>query len=158
MQISLLGLAVLLSAQTVAQQSNTHFSYTVKTSAAPEIIWRIWTDVPAWKDWDEGLKTAELNGSFTALTTGTLIPDRGPKSKFVLVEVIPNQTYTFKTKLPLGALYVKRYLTTQSGETTFTHEVWFAGVTKGIFGRALGRNYRKILPGVMEKIKAIAEH
>ncbi|MCC5611285.1 SRPBCC family protein [Nostoc sp. CHAB 5834] len=155
MQISLLGLALLLSTQTVAQQSNTHFSHTVKTTAAPELIWRIWTDVPGWKEWDEGLKGAELNGSFTALTRGTLLPARGPKSKFVLIEVIPNQTY--KTKLPLGALYVKRYLTTQRGETTFTHEVWLTGVTKGVFGRALGRNYRKILPGVMEKIKTIAE-
>ena len=35
-------------------QSNVHFSHTVETSASPEAIWAIWTDVPNWKQWDDG--------------------------------------------------------------------------------------------------------
>jgi hypothetical protein len=157
MQNTLLSLMLLLPALAFAQQSNTRFSHTVETTALPETIWRIWTDVPNWKAWDDGLKTAELNGPFAPGTKGTLIPDKGPKSRFVLTEVMPGQSYTFRTKLPLGALYVKRMLRTQNGKTAFTHEVWFTGLTKGIFGRALGRNYRQILPGVMEKIRVLAE-
>jgi hypothetical protein len=157
MQNSLIALAVLLSAQALAQQSNTRFSHTVETSASPEAIWRVWTDVPNWKAWDDGLKSAELNGPFATDTKGMLIPDKGPKSTFTLTEVVPGHSYTFRTKLPLGSLYVKRVLGVQNGKTAFTHEVWFTGLTKGIFGRALGRNYRAILPGVMANIKAIAE-
>jgi hypothetical protein len=157
MQNTLLIVVLLLSASAFAQQSNTHFSYTIETTAPPEAIWRIWTDVPNWKTWDDGLKTAELDGPFIANTKGALIPDKGPQSRFVLTEVVPGQTYTFRTKLPLGALYVKRLLSMQNGKTAFTHEVWFTGLTKGIFGRALGRNYRQILPGVMEKIRVLAE-
>jgi hypothetical protein len=157
MQNALITIAVLMSAQVLAQESNTHFSHTVETTASPAGIWRIWTDVPNWKSWDDGLKSAELNGPFAAGTTGTLIPDKGPKSRFVLTEVIDEQSYTVKTKLPLGALYVKRYLSVRDGKTIFTHDVWFRGVTKGIFGRALGRNYRRILPEVMGKIKTLAE-
>lgn len=157
MQHSFIILAALLSIPTLAQQSNTRFSHTVETSALPEDIWRVWTDVPNWKAWDDGLKAAELNGPFVADAKGVLIPDKGPKSTFTLTEVVSGQSYTFRTKLPLGALYVKRFLTTQNGRTAFTHEVWFTGLTKGIFGRALGRNYREILPGVMEKIRLTAE-
>lgn len=153
----MIALAVLLSGHALAQQSNIRFSHTVETSASPEVIWRVWTDVPNWKAWDDGLKTAQLNGPFVANTKGVLIPDKGPRSTFMLTEVIAGQSYTFKTKLPLGALYVKRFLTNQNGKTAFTHEVWFIGLTKGIFGRALGRKYREILPGVMEKIRWIAE-
>lgn len=150
-------LTVLFAVPALAQQSNTRFSHTVETSASPEAIWRVWTDVPNWKAWDDGLKDAQLNGPFAAGAKGALIPDRGPKSTFRLTEVIPNQSYTFRTKLPLGALNVKRFLTTQNGKTAFTHEVWLTGVSKGIFGRALGRNYRKMLPDVMSKINRIAE-
>lgn len=100
---------------------------------------------------------AELNGPFMAGTAGKLIPDKGPKITFRLIEVIPGQSYTFSTSLPLGALYVKRFLSSQNGQTIFTHEVWFTGLTKGIFGRSLGRNYRQILPEVMANIKRIAE-
>lgn len=148
---------MLLAVPALAQQSNTRFSHTVETSALPEAIWRIWTDVPNWKMWDDGLKAAELNGPFAAGANGVLIPDKGPKSTFTLTEVASGQSYTFRTKLPLGALHVRRFLTIQNGKTAFTHEIWFTGLTKGIFGRALGRNYRKILPDVMEKIRRIAE-
>ncbi len=157
MQNSLIALAMLLSVQVMAQQSDTRFNHTIETTAPPEMIWQIWTDVPNWKTWDDGLKDAELNGPFTATSQGVLIPDKGPRSKFVLTEVIPGQSYTFRTKLPLGALNVKRFLTTENSKTIFTHEVWFTGLTKNFFGRALGRNYRSLLPGVMEKIRLLAE-
>lgn len=157
MRYSLLPLAIVLATPALAQQSNTRFSHTVKTSAPPEAIWRVWTDVANWKTWDDGLKTAELNGPFATDTKGILVPDRGPKSTFSLADVDPQHSYIIKTKLPLGTLYVKRFLTTQNGKTIFTHEVWFTGLTRGIFGRALGRNYRALLPGVMEKIRGLAE-
>ncbi|WP_375444095.1 SRPBCC family protein [uncultured Fibrella sp.] len=140
-----------------AQQSNTHFSHSVETAARPERIWQIWTDVPNWKKWDKGLKAAELNGPFATGTTGKLTPDKGPSSRFDLVEVAPGQSYTFRTKLPLGSLYVRRVLSQQNNRTVFTHEVWFKGLTKGIFGKVLGKNYRQILPEVMANIKTIAE-
>jgi len=157
MQNTLITFAVLLSAQVLAQESNTHFSHTVETTASPATIWHIWTDVPNWKRWDDGLKSAELNGTFAPGTAGTLIPDKGPKSRFSLTEVVDGQSYTFKTNVPLGALYVKRYIGVRDGKTVFTHEAWFTGATKGIFGRSFGRNYRRILPAVMAKIKALAE-
>ncbi|WP_218921442.1 SRPBCC family protein [Haliscomenobacter hydrossis] len=139
-------------------QSNTHFSHTLETAASPEKIWQIWSDVPNWNQWDEGLKSAELKGAFALNAAGVLIPDKGPKSKFRITNLKAGHSYTFKTKLPLGALHVKRFLEVKQGRTFFTHEVWFTGVSKGIFGNALGKNYRKILPGVMGKIKTIAEH
>lgn len=157
MQTSLLTLVMLVSGQVLAQQTNTHFSHTLTTEVSPEAIWRIWTDVPNWNTWDDGLKTAELNGPFTAGATGRLIPDKGPKAKFRVTEVVPGRSYTFRTALPLGALYVKRFLSNANGQTAFTHEVWFTGLTKGIFGRTLGRRYRQMLPEVMTTIKRIVE-
>ena len=79
------------------------------------------------------------------------------KSKFKVVEYSKGKSYTYKTKLPLGSLYVKRYLTIKEGKTIFTHEVWFKGLTKGIFANAFGEKFRTMLPRVLEKIKEIAE-
>ena len=138
-------------------QSNTHFSHTLETRANPAKIWQIWSDVPNWKQWDTGLKSAELGGAFAIGTKGKLIPDKGPKSSFILTELVEGKSYTFKTKLPLGALHVKRFLEEKEGKTYFTHEVWFSGLSKGIFGSALGKNYRRILPEVMARIREIAE-
>ncbi|MBO0934466.1 SRPBCC family protein [Fibrella aquatilis] len=157
--ISTLTIALLTVSWANGQKlpTNTHFSHALETTALPDTIWQLWTDVPNWKLWDDGLKSAVLNGPFAIGSTGILLPDKGPKAHFKLTEVVPGVSYTFRTKLPLGALFVKRYLTSQSGRTTFTHEVWFTGLTKGLFGRALGRRYRAILPTAMTKIKTLAE-
>ncbi|WP_245565043.1 SRPBCC family protein [Spirosoma spitsbergense] len=141
-----------------AQQTNVHFSHTLETRALPEKIWQLWTDVPNWKDWDDGLKSAALTGPFQQGAIGMLTPDKGPTSKFVVDSLVPDQSYTIKTKLPFGSLYVKRYLTVEEGKTQFTHEVWFSGLTKGLFARVLGKHYRTILPDVMRRISVLAEN
>jgi len=142
---------------THAQPSNYHFWHTEKTTASPEAIWRVWTDVPQWKQWDTGLKEATLQGEFVEGVSGTLIPDKGPKSKFTITLVLEGRQYTFQTNIPFGKLIITRSLEVKNGETFFTHEVAFAGLFKKIFGKTLGAKYRKMLPEVMQKVKAIAE-
>lgn len=139
------------------EPSNKHFWHTIETSASPETIWKIWTDVPHWKDWDDGLKDAKLKGDFSKGTKGFIFPKKGRKTKFKIVELEEGKSYTFKTNLPLGSLFVKRTLVVKNGKTFFTHEVWFKGITKGIFAKVLGKDFRKILPDVMNKIKTQAE-
>ncbi|MFN0082371.1 MAG: hypothetical protein ACKVOM_07600 [Ferruginibacter sp.] len=143
--------------QTQAQQTNYHFSHTDSTTASSDKIWQVWTDVPNWKQWDKGLKEAFLDGEFVVGTKGKLIPDKGPKSKFVISELIPNKSYTFKTKIPFGWLIIKRTLEVKEGKTFFTHDVQFTGFLKKILGNKLGKNYRAMLPSVLSEIKLIAE-
>jgi hypothetical protein len=139
------------------EQTNDHFSHTDSTIASSDKIWQIWIDVANWKQWDKGLKEASVNGEFMVGTTGKLIPEKGPKSKFVISELVPNKSYTFKTKIPFGWLIIKRTLEVKEGKTFFTHDVQFTGFLKKILGNKLGKNYRAMLPSVLSEIKQIAE-
>ncbi|MEM6629811.1 MAG: SRPBCC family protein [Bacteroidota bacterium] len=139
------------------QATDRHFWYTLETSASPDKIWRVWTDVARWKDWDTGLKDAEMEGDFQLGQKGVIISLEGRKSTFEVVAYAEGSSYTYKTRLPLGSLYVKRYLTSENGKTLFTHEVWFKGLTKGIFAKAFGGKFRKMLPQVLENVKQLAE-
>lgn len=150
-------ISTFLVMQTQAQQTNYHFFHTDSTSISSDIIWQVWTDVPNWKQWDKGLKEAFLDGEFMVGTKGKLIPDKGPKSKFVISELVPNKSYTFKTKIPFGWLIIKRTLEIKEGKTFFTHDVQFTGFLKKILGNKLGKNYRAMLPGILSEIKLIAE-
>lgn len=140
-----------------AQQTNYHFSHTDSTLAASDKIWAVWVDVPNWKQWDKGLKEARLEGDFEVGTKGKLIPDKGPESRFVISEMEPHTSYTFKTRIPLGWLVIRRTLEVKEGKTFFTHEVEFTGLLKKVLGNQLGKNYRAMLPGVMAEIKQLAE-
>ena len=138
--------------------TNKHFWNTTSTTATPEKIWDIWTDVSRWKDWDTGLKDAFIKEPFELHAKGVIISLEERSSKFKVVQLEKGISYTIKTRLPLGALYVKRYMVTQEGITHFTHEVWFTGITKGIFGKSLGKKFRAMLPVVLGNIKEIAEN
>jgi hypothetical protein len=153
----LLFISIFTAMTTNAQQTNYHFSHTDSTKASSDKIWHVWTDVPNWKQWDKGLKEAILEGNFEVGAKGKLIPDKGPKSKFVISEIEPNKSYTFKTKIPFGWLIIKRTLEVKNRFTYFTHDVAFTGLLKKTLGRKLGKNYRAMLPEVMMEIKRIAE-
>lgn len=143
--------------QAQENQSNQHFWHTVETAASAEKIWNIWKDVPNWYKWDIGLKQAEMLEPFDLNAKGIITSLEGRKSKFKIVQLEVGISYTFKTKLPLASLYVTRYLEVKEGKTYFTHEVWFKGLTKGIFAKAFGEKFRTLLPKVMNTVKQIAE-
>ena len=157
MRLLFLFILIFPTMTTVAQQTNIHFSHTDSTQAPSDHIWQIWTDISNWKQWDKGLKDAFLEGSFQVGAKGKLIPDKGPKSRFIISEVVPDQSYTFKTKIPFGWLVITRTLEVKDEITYFTHDVEFTGILKKILGNKLGKNYRTMLPEVMAEIKRIAE-
>lgn len=154
--ILMTSIATTLNAQD-KEQTNKHFWYSLETTAHAKTIWDIWTDVPNWKAWDKGLKDASIENDFKLNSKGVITSLEDRKSKFRVVEYTEGQSYTYKTKLPLGSLYVKRYLTVKEDKTIFTHEVWFKGLTGGIFAKAFGEKFRTMLPDVLAQIKEIAE-
>ena len=140
------------------EQTNRHFWNSVETTASADEIWSIWMDVPNWKNWDVGLKDAIADDPIALHSIGKIISLEGRASKFKVVAFEKGKSYTFKTNLPLGGLYVKRSLEVKSGKTYFTHEVWFKGITAGIFARNFGKKFRSMLPEAMNKIKKIVEN
>ena len=153
-----LGLVMMLAITVQAQkQSNRHFSHTLHTNVEPDKVWVVWNNVAQWKVWDEGLKDASAEGPLALGTKGTIVSLNGKKSKFEVVAFEAGKSYTFKTKLPMCGLFVKRSLTTKAGTTCFTHEVWFKGPLSAVFASLLGKKFRAMLPPTMQNIKQSIE-
>ncbi len=136
--------------------TNKYFWSSLETTASPETIWKIWMDVPNWKNWDTGLKEASIQNKLNLNVKGKLVSLENRMTKFKIVEFIEGKSYTFKTKLPFGSLFVKRYLEFNNGTTIYTHEVWFKGLTSGLFANAFGERFRTMLPGVLQNINKIS--
>jgi Polyketide cyclase / dehydrase and lipid transport len=133
------------------------FSHTLKTSAEPEKIWAIWTDVEHWAEWDTELSAASLDSAFGLGAVGKLTPKIGQIATFKISQFTPGESYTFTVQLPLCKLNVYRYLRNQPDGLYFTHEVSFQGLLAVVFRVLLGRQFQTVLPTVMENIKQIAE-
>lgn len=138
-------------------QSNHHFSFTISVNNTIEKVWEVLTDVQSWHKWDTEILEAKLDGDFVVGAKGTMTPKTGPKLKFYISEIEPNQSYTFNTVMPVGELVIKRTLNTVKKDVEFTDDIKFTGFLKFVFGLMLGGQFRKVLPDVMQKFKNLAE-
>ena len=86
-----------------------------------------------------------------------MIPKSGPKLKFYISEIVPLQSYTFNTIMPVGELVIKRSLKVEDEVVYFTDDIAFTGFFKNVFGLMLRGQFRKVLPEVMNKFKETAE-
>lgn len=77
-------------------------NYTVMTTATKAQIWRVWTDVETWKDWDHEIEFSRLDGPFKEGTTGCLKMHNSPILKTKITQVEPLFRYVFETKLFLA--------------------------------------------------------
>ena len=118
-----------------------HITNTMLTTASPERIWKIWTDVKNWKQWDVTLREALLIGSFQKDVHGVLIPEKGPKAGFTVTSCDPNFSYTVTTKLPLAQIHIHRFL----------------GPLSWMWWKLVGRNAATHLSQAMKNVKQLAE-
>jgi Polyketide cyclase / dehydrase and lipid transport len=139
------------------KQRNHHFSYTITINNTIDKVWQTLVDVVLWPKWDTELKEATIESDFALNAKGSITPKKGPKLKFYISEIIPNKSYTFNTKMPIGELVIKRTLTVENEMVHFTDEIAFTGFLKFVFGFMLGGQFRKVLPEVMEHFKKLAE-
>ena len=48
--------------------------HSIETTAAPEAIWRQWSDVDRWPEWNGDIERIELDGPFAAGSRITMVP------------------------------------------------------------------------------------
>jgi Polyketide cyclase / dehydrase and lipid transport len=138
-------------------QSNHHFGFTIAVDATKEKVWETLIDVENWHKWDTEILSAKLVKDFSLGSTGKMVPKKGPKLDFYISEITPHKTYTFKTKMPLGWLEIKRTISEENNNVLFNDDIQFTGILKRFFGLLLGGGFKKVLPEVMENFKKIAE-
>jgi len=138
-------------------QANYHFNYSILINNSQDKVWSFLTNVERWSEWDTELKSASLMEEFSLGARGLLAPKKGPKLKFHISELIPNESYTFVTKLPIGTLEIKRIIEKIDNQIKFTDDIKFTGFLKRLFGLMLGSGFKSVLPEVMQNFKEIAE-
>ena len=140
----------------IAAGTNRSFFHEMATSAPREAVWTLWTTISSWKDWDLGLKDAELDGALRLGAVGHITPQSGPPAKFRVIEFEERVSYAFATTLPLAKLVVRRSFLPSEG-TVFRHDVSFTGLLAGLWAGQLGPGFRKALPPTMERLARQAE-
>ena len=77
----------------------------VTNEATKEQMWKLFSDVNKWAEWDGGIEYAKLEGKFEQGNHFILKPKGGPKVKIQLVETIENRKFVDLTRFPLAKMY-----------------------------------------------------
>jgi hypothetical protein len=128
------------------------------TQASAATIWRLYTDLPNWNKWDDGIQASHLDGDFVVGARGWLHPVGAPKAlDFVLTEVVPLELFADQTELPgASLLFTHRLENTGSGGTQITHQVSIVGAAWQQYADGLGHELEQNLPKTVAKLAVLA--
>jgi len=133
-------------------------SNTVRTKASPQALWKLWSDVNTWPQWDEAIEEISLPGPFVVGSSGRLKPRGGPAARFTLTKADPVLGFSDVSDMGIFKMtFDHTWKQISETEIEFTHQVRFHGLLGGVFFKKLGGHFRKDLPTAMEKLARQAE-
>jgi hypothetical protein len=116
------------------------FSATTEIQAAPETIWRILTDAPAYPEWDPGM--IRIEGKIASGERITIYTKAAPDRAFkpTVIEFQPNRKMVWRSGMPLGLFQGARTFTLEplsGGQTKFAMREEFSGLLEPMIGKSI---------------------
>ena len=100
------------------------FQHAVDTSASPNAVWRLYSDVATWPSWDDAVERVTLDGPFEPGAIGTFKLHGGDPLEFRLLEVAPQRGFMDETSIPGGVVRFRhRIEPLDDGQVRLTHAV-----------------------------------
>lgn len=128
----------------------------VDTTATPESIWRLWSDVATWPTWDGALDHARLDGPFAVGTSGAMGVHGQGELSFVLTAVDHGRGFADETPIPGGQVRLEHELEIlDGGLVRVTHRAEIAGVPE--VARAIATQIRQGLGPAVAALVGAAE-
>lgn len=81
------------------------YGTSVETSAPADRIWKIWSDMSTWGDWNPNVSTMDWQGGFQSGTTGVMNTRAGQHHKMKLLDVQPGKSFALETSVVPGTTF-----------------------------------------------------
>ena len=134
------------------------FEHTITVKARVEAIWKLYSDITSWVEWDKGILYASLDGPFAAGTRGTLQPEGQGPLAFQLTEAEPLRGFSDVADIPDAGIQVHftHRLRQAAAGTSITHRVTITGPNAERLGPEMGAGLSRGIPQTMERLAALA--
>jgi len=85
--------------------------------AEPDAVWKVWTDVAGWPEWDVSKEIAQLEGPFEPGARGWAKQRGNLGGSFTITAVEPGRRWVSECPVPLGSV-IFEHLIERVGETS----------------------------------------
>ncbi|MBL7488536.1 SRPBCC family protein [Frankia sp. AgB1.9] len=134
------------------------YEHSVETTATPEALWRHWSDMAAWPEWNEGIEKIEVGGPFAVGTRFTMTPPGDDPIEMRLVEIVRGELFT--DEMDAGDFVVRtehRLERVDGGRTRVVYRTEITGAAADQVGPQLGPAITADFPEVVAALVARAE-
>jgi uncharacterized protein YndB with AHSA1/START domain len=136
------------------------YEHSVETTAAPEALWRHWSDMATWPQWNDGIETINVEGPFAVGTVFTMTPPGQEPIRMRLVEISPGESFT--DEMDAGDFVVRTEhrlepVTATAGLTRIIYRTEITGEAAGQIGPELGPQITADFPEVLAALAKLAE-
>jgi uncharacterized protein YndB with AHSA1/START domain len=132
--------------------------HSAETTAAPEAVWRVWSDVERWPEWNADLERAELSGPFAAGSTITMHQQGGDRMELQIAEAVERER--FVDEADLGDVVVRtthRLQPLGEGQVRILYRMEITGPQADTLGPQLGPAISADFPQVLGALVEQAE-
>jgi uncharacterized protein YndB with AHSA1/START domain len=127
------------------------------SSATPEAIWKLYTDVTCWKEWDGSVISSSVNGAFEPGSQGSMTLHGNPHPLgFELLEVETNRLFRDVTEIPGARLEFSHHLEPTADGTRITHVVTITGPAWEQVAATAGKGIEHGLPQTVRSLAELA--
>ncbi len=135
------------------------YGTSVETNASADRIWKIWSDMSTWGEWNPNVSTMDWTGGFAAGTEGIMNTRAGQHHKMKLVEVQPGRFFALETSVVPGTRFRFNCRVEPSGaKTRIGQTVEVKGplgpVMQGMLGPQVSKEFGTLLANLAKKAEA----
>jgi uncharacterized protein YndB with AHSA1/START domain len=131
---------------------------TLETSASPERVWRLWSDVRTWPGWNPDVQAVQIDGPFATGATGTMTTKAGGTHAIRLTDVRPGRSFRLETSpAPLSTFVFQCDIRPTGGGSTIGQSVSMRGPLGGVYSAMMGRGIAQGFEPILAGLKSAAE-
>ena len=131
------------------------YEHTAMSTASPEALWDVWSDMASWPDWNGGIERIEVDGPFEVGTRFTMTPPGEEPIPMRLVEVIPGLSFSDEMDGGDFVVLTVHRLDPLADGTRITYRTEISGPAADDIGPELGP---AITADFSEVVRALAAH
>jgi hypothetical protein len=138
------------------------YGTSLETTASPERVWKIWSDMSTWGDWNPNVSTMDWTGGFVQGSQGIMNTKAGQHHKMTLAEVQPGKFFALETSVvPLTRFRFNCRVepSGSAGKTRISQMVEVKGplgpVVQGMMGPQVSKEFGTLLANLARKAEAV---
>ncbi|TME03622.1 MAG: hypothetical protein E6I61_06100 [Chloroflexi bacterium] len=134
------------------------YGTSVETTASPDKVWRVWSDMTTWGDWNPNVSTMEWQGGFVSGSAGVMNTKAGQHHNMQLVDVQPGRGFALLTKVVPGTQFRFNCRIEPAGaKTKISQMVEVGGPLGPVMGGMLGPQVSKEFGTLLSNLARKAE-